>query len=49
MTVDQVVALTGSVRYVTWGYMIFSPEIRVNSLCLIQNLGEPAFPASAVS
>ena len=49
VTADQVVAHTGSVRYVTWGYMIFSPEIRVNSLCLIQNLGEPAFPATAVS
>lgn len=49
LTADQVVAHTGTVRYVTWGYMMFSPEIRVNSLCLIQNLGEPAFPAGAVS
>lgn len=49
VTADQVVAHTGSVRYVTWGYMIFSPEIRVNSLCLIQNLGQPAFPTTAVS
>lgn len=49
MTADQVVAHTGTVRYVTWGYMIFSPEIRVNSVCLIQNLGQPAFPTTAVS
>ncbi len=49
VTADQVVAHTGSVRYAAWGYMIFSPEIRVNSLCLIQNLGQPAFPTTAVS
>lgn len=49
MTADQVVAHTGTVRYVTWGYMIFSPEIRVNSLCLIQNLEDPIFPTKAVS
>lgn len=49
LTADQVVAHTGTVRYVTWGYMMFSPEIRVNSLCLIQNLGQPAFPTTAVS
>lgn len=49
MTADQVVAHTGTVRYVTWGYMIFSPEIRVNSLCLIQNLEDPIFPTKAIS
>lgn len=49
LTADQVVAHTGTVRYVVWGYMMFSPEIRVNSVCLIQNLGQPAFPTTAVS
>ena len=49
LTADQVVAHTGTVRYTTWGYMMFSPEIRVNSVCLIQNLGQPAFPTTAVS
>jgi HK97 family phage major capsid protein len=49
LTIDQVAAHTGTVRYVTYGFMLFSPEVRVNSVCLIQNLGTPSFPARTVS
>lgn len=49
LTADQVVAHTGSIRFVQYGFMIFSPEVRVNSLCLIQNLGIPTFPIATVS
>jgi HK97 family phage major capsid protein len=49
LTVDQVSAHTGTVRYVTYGFMLFTPEVRLNSLCLIQNLGVPSFPQRPVS
>ena len=49
ITADQVSIHTGTIRYVNYGFMLFSPEVRVNSVCLIQNLGIPAFPMSAVS
>jgi hypothetical protein len=34
---------------VTYGFMLFTPEVRLNSLCLIQNLGVPSFPQRPVS
>lgn len=49
VTADTVSIHTGTIRYVTYGFMIWSPEVRVNSLCLINNLGVPDFPMSAVS
>ncbi len=49
VSADQVVIHTGTIRYVNYGFMMFSPEVRVNSLCLIQNLGVPAFPMAAIS
>lgn len=49
VTADQVVIHTGTIRFIEYGFMMFSPEIRPNSLCLIQNLGVPAFPMAAVS
>ena len=49
ITADQVTIHTGTIRYVNYGFMLFSPEVRVNSVCLIQNLGIPSFPLRAVS
>jgi len=49
ITADQVVIHTGTIRFVNYGFMLFSPEVRVNSLCLIQNLGTPSFPLRAAS
>lgn len=49
ITADQVVIHTGSVRFVTYGFMQFTPERRVNSLCIIQDLTPPEFPTLAVS
>jgi len=49
ITADQVVIHQGSIRYVNYGFMLFSPEVRLNSLCLIQNLGAPQFPLRPVS
>lgn len=49
ITADQVSIHTGTIRYVNYGYMLFSPEVRVNSVCLIQNLGIPSFPLRPVS
>ena len=49
VTADQVVIHTGTIRYVNYGFMLFSPEVRVNSVCLIQNLGIPSFPLRPVS
>ena len=49
ISADQVVAHTGTIRFVNYGFMLYSPEVRLNSLCLIQNLGTPYFPLRAVS
>lgn len=49
ITADQVVIHTGTIRFVNYGFMLFSPEVRVNSLCLINNLAVPSFPAPAIS
>lgn len=49
ITADQVSIHTGTIRFVNYGFMLFSPEVRVNSLCLIQNLGTPSFPLRTVS
>lgn len=49
ITADQVIAHTGGVRFVVRGYMQFTPEVRVNSLCIIQDLTPPEFPTLAVS
>jgi HK97 family phage major capsid protein len=49
ITADQVAIHTGTIRFVNYGFMIWSPEVRVNSVCLIQNLGVPSFPTLTVS
>lgn len=49
ITADQVIAHTGGVRFVSYGFWQFSPEVRVNSLCIIQDLTPPEFPTLAVS
>lgn len=49
ITASEVVAHQGLVRFIAFGYMAYTPEIRVNSVCLITNLGTPDFSMSAVS
>lgn len=49
ITADQVVAHTGSVRFINYGFMQFTAERRVNSICIVQDLTPPEFPALAVS
>lgn len=49
ITADQVIIHQGSVRFVSYGFMLYSPEVRPNCLCLINNLEDPVFPAKAVS
>lgn len=49
VTASEVVAHQGLVRFIAFGYMAYTPEVRVNSVCLINNLGVPDFPITNVS